>query len=266
MSKPETFLLYEVTRTKEAYPSLEPLNLGIDPKLNPRWLPWLKTLHPYFEDELWFEVGDTEVVPLTEFLARDLSNQKWRVELRGNGQPRNEWERKLLTVCKERYEEVEGLRNEVLSYTNPYGDYIRAGLVGRYLRTSEVGDDLERLKASGLVAEEESGLARIVAQLVEWKAELEEKGWQFKSDGTVKEPSTGGAPPRYPSSVIRAHFRQLEGTYRMSGSSTDFVERIREDLEPVFGELSPTWVREVLKLERKQRPGKRPRRSATARA
>lgn len=266
MSDNTKFLLYDVTRTEETYPSSGPVNLGI-PKLNPRWLPWLKVLHPYFEKELWFEVGDTKMVPLTKHLARGLIDRKWQVKLREDGQPMDHGQRELIAVCEQRQDELEAAYNCVLSYTNPYGDYFRAGLVGRLLKLSEIADDLERLKASGLVTEEVAdAMTGVAARLLELRSELEAKDWRFDSDGTVWEPSSGGRPARYPSGVIRAHFRQLEKIYRMSGSSMDFVERIRSDLEPVFGDLSPEMVREVVKLERRQGRRKGPRRSAPARS
>lgn len=266
MSRPEKFFLYRVTRTEETFPSSEPVSLGIVPHLDPRWLPWLKTLHPFFEEELWFDVGDSKTVPLTEHLARGLANRKWDVKRRGHGQPVNDGERKLIQVCEQRFSELEAARNEVLSYTNPYGDYARAGLVGRLLRLSEVSDDLERLKASGIVTEEVADtMASVVARLLELRSELEAKGWRFDSDGSIREPSSGGRPPRYPRSVIRAHYRQLETIYAMSGSSTDFVDRVRRDLEPVFGDLCPRMVHEILKTERERLRAKKPRRPAGAR-
>lgn len=271
MSKEGKYRLYRVTRTDETLPSLEPINLGI-PNLDPGKFPWLRRLHPFFdqhremEEELkggkkrkfkkrgiLFDVGETKVVPLTEDLARKLVKNRWRVELRDTGEPINNWERDLIAVCERRHAEMEAAREEVLSFTSPRGDYVRAGLVGRYLKLAEIGDDMERLKASGIVSEEVAdAMISVAARFSELKSGLESKGWKFDADGTVWEPPKKGRRARYPGSAIRAHFRQLEKLYNMSSTSRDFVERIRRDLEPVLGELSFSEVREAMKYEQKR--------------
>ena len=261
MTKPAEYLLYRVTRTEETYPSASPVHLGL-PDLDVRKYPRLKEVHPFFGEELWFEVGQTRQLPLTEEQARQQRSQRWKVERRGHGRPVNDGERGLIAFCEQRHAELEAARDRIYSFTSPYGDYVRAGLVGRYLKTARVTEDLDRLKASGIVTEELAadmgrvvdGLheLRVVDRLLELRSDLEAKGWQFNEDGTVEEPPTRGRPARYPRSAIRSYYRLLGLLHMGSGAQDEVIQVIRRELEPHFGSLAPDEIREAIKYELKR--------------
>ncbi len=252
MTKPEEYLLYRLTRTEETYPSPAPIQVGL-PGLDVRKYPRLKGCHPFFEDELWFEVGQTRTVPLTATQARWHACQKWGVELRGHGKPVNDEERALIAFCEGRNSELEAARARVLSFTNPLGDAVRAGLVARYLKTAQVGEEARQLRASGILNEEAAdSLIAVADRLSELRSDLEAKGWRFDSEGRVWEPSSGGRPARYPRQAIRAHCRQLALQHMASGAQRAVVELIQSDLRPVFGDLTYEEVYEAIKYEVRQ--------------
>ena len=252
MTKPVEYLFYRVTRTEETLPSVSPVPLGL-PGLDVRRFPRLKEVHPFFEEELWFEVGQTREIPLTDHLVRDLTGRKWQVEPRDNSKGRDDEERRLLAFCEKRHAELETAQKRVYACTLPRTDYYRAGLVGRHLKLADIGDDMERLKASGIVSEEVANVMIGVAnRFSELRSDLESKGWRFEKEGTIWEPSSGGRPARYPRRVIRAHYRQLALQHMASASDDTIVELIQSDLKPLFGDLAYDEVREAIKYERKR--------------
>lgn len=253
MTKPAEYLFYRVTRTEETYPSSGAIYLGL-PGLDGRRYPRLKEVHPFFTRALRFKVGQTRTLPLTADMARGLELQKWAVRLRrGQGRPLTNGQRALVRICEDRHQRLESARDEVLSFTSPYGDYVRAGLVGRYFQTARIGEELEGLRASGIVPDEVADtMAAVVERLLELRSDLEAKGWTFGRNGTPCPPSSGGRPAKYPADAIRAHYRQLALQHLASGSDQEVVERIQDDLRPIFGDLTYAEVREAVKYERRR--------------
>lgn len=253
MSKPVEYHLYELTRTEETESrSDEVLLLGL-PWLDVRRSPRLKDAHPFFEEPLSFEVGETREVPLTDDRVRELTQRTWQIESRGSREELDDEEQRLLDFCKRRHGELEAAQKYVWSFTLPRTDYCRAGLVGRHLKLGEIGDDMEGLKASGIVSEEVAEvMTRVANRFSELRSELEGKGWTFDQDGTVWEPSTGGRPARYPRRAIRAYYRYLALQYMGSASDKEVVELIQDGLRPVFGDLTYAEVREAVKYERRR--------------
>lgn len=223
------------------------------PGFDVRRYPRLKDAHPFFEEALSFKVGETREVPLTDDRVRELTQRKWQIEPRESREEMDGEEQRLLDFCERRHVALEAAREQVYSFTLPRTDYVRAGLVGRYLRTAQIGEELEGLRASGIVPDEVvEPMAAVVVRLQGLRSDLEAKGWTFGRNGTPCPPSSGGRPAKYPRDAIRAHYRQLALQHMASASDHTIVQRIQDDLRPIFGDLPYDEVREAVKYERRR--------------
>ena len=191
-----------------------------------------------------------KTLPLTEEQARDLERHGWLVaKLYGNGEPRLPSQVELLAVVTARRDEVLSARSKVYSLLSPFGDYVEANHVRRYLRAGRT----EKYRIEELPEAElpfEGGLAKLPA-MIEYleglRRELRKAGWRFQPNGATWEPPEGGHRRRFPSGLICRAYDSLATQYKHAGRGQGIVPYLQEVLRPQVGDLTEDEIVRALK-------------------
>lgn len=171
--------------------------------------------------------------------------------------PETSEERRWVERVADHAEKEEAARSAVLPYLSPWGDYKAAFHVLRFGALTE--ENPRNALRELLEPHEEHGpVVEHVGWLSALRRDLEGKGWKFNfSDEppSAREPSTsrGGAPTRFPRSLIRSLYRSFQLQYGVHGNQGDLRRYVSERLLELTGvKVSDSEIDEAVDALRKQ--------------